>query len=155
MLKRKFEVLLKNKRGSVMVELALTVPLAFLFAMGVTDFARLFYHAVTLRSASSIAAFHGAQDEFKSAHTSELTVRAEADAANLGAGVTATPDLVCRCPGSSTFSCGDYNATTCSGYGDARIYVRVAVEQEFRTLGDYIKIPSQIQVRETTLMRVR
>ena len=77
------------------------------------------------------------------------------DAANLGGGVSASPDLVCKCPGAAAFSCGDYQTTTCSGYGDARIYVRVAVQKPFQTLANYIKMPSQVAINETTMMRVR
>ena len=150
-----FKNLRRNKRGSVMVELALTAPLALILAVGVTDFARLLYHAVTIRGASSIAAFYGAQDDFKSTDTASLTARAESDAANLGADVAAQPELVCQCPGAAPFACEDYSTTTCTGYGKARLYVRVGVSQPFETLADYIKIPDNVQISETTLMRVR
>ncbi len=145
----------RNKKGSVMVELALTAPLALILAVGVTDFARLLYHALTIRGASSIGAFYGAQDDFKSTDEASLEARAQSDAVNLGANVSAQSELVCQCPGSAAFSCEDYSTTTCTGYGKARLYVRVGVSQPFQTLADYIKIPDNVQISETTLMRVR
>ena len=155
MFTRQANTISKDRRGAVMVELALTVPLAFLLAVGVTDFGRLFYHAITARNASSIAALYGAQDEFKTGATAELRARALSETTNLGGDVTATPKAYCACPGADPFPCSDYATTTCTGYGNARVYVEVGVSQPFQTLTNYIKIPQTIQIGETTFMRVR
>lgn len=150
MLKR----LTENRRGSIMVELALTVPLAFILCVGAADFARLFYHALTIKGASSGAALLGAQDPLISGGNPGLEVRATSDADNL-AGVTAVPTQICQCPNAAPFSCQDYAATTCAGYGAPRAYVRVQVNQDFRTLGYYPGVPNQTNIREATWMRVQ
>ncbi len=105
-----------NRRGSIMVEPALTVPLVFILCMGATDFARLFYHALTIKGASSGAALLGAQDQLSSGGNPGMTARATSDADNLS-GITATPTQVCQCPNAAPFSCQDYGTTTCPGYG--------------------------------------
>ncbi len=143
-----------NRRGSIMVELALVVPLTFLLCMGATDFARLFYHAVTVKGASGGAALLGAQDQLQSGGSAGMEARATSDADNLN-GITATATTVCQCPNAAPFSCQDYAATTCTGYGAPRAYVRVQVDQDFSTLGRYWGIPNQTNIREASWMRVQ
>ena len=143
-----------NRRGSIMVELALTVPLTFILCMGATDFARLFYHALTIKGASSGAALLGAQDPLLSGGNPGMQARATSDADNLD-GVTATPTQVCQCPNAAPFTCQDYAATTCAGYGAPRAYVRVQVDQDFTTLGYYPGIPNQTNIREASWMRIQ
>ena len=142
-----------NRRGSIMVELALTVPLVFILCMGATDFARLFYHALTVKGASSGAALYGAQELIRSGDISGMESRATTDVGNL-AGVTAAPTQVCKCPDAPPFSCVDYNTTVCAGYGKPRAYVRVQVNQDFSTIGRYWNVPNQTNIREATWMRV-
>lgn len=144
----------KERTGSIMVEAALVIPLTFMLCVGAADFARLFYHAVTAKGASSGAALYGAQKDLTSGDIAGMQARATADSGNL-TGVTATPTQVCQCPGGSPFPCADYNETTCSGYGEPRVYVRVQVDQTFTTLGRYIGIPSQTNIREASWMRAK
>lgn len=154
MLKRMIDRLFEDRRGSVLVELALSAPVVFLLCVGAADFARLFYHAHTIKGASSVAAMMGAQDELKSADSAALGTRAASDTANLS-GVSTSSELICVCPGGSPFACGAYNDVTCAGYGDARVYVSVNVAQDFKTIGNYIKIPQTTRINETTFMRVK
>ncbi|MDA0204901.1 MAG: pilus assembly protein [Acidobacteria bacterium] len=141
------------RRGSIMVEAALVIPLAFMLCVGATDFARLFYHALTVKGASSGAALYGAQELLRSGDISGMASRATADAGNLEA-VTATPTQVCKCPTAPPFSCVDYNTTVCAGYGKARAYVRVQVNQDFSTIGRYWNVPNQTNIREASWMLV-
>lgn len=144
----------RRRQGSIMVESALVIPLAFLLCVGAADFARLFYHALTVKGASSGAALYGAQELIRSGDIAGMQTRAERDADNLD-GIAATPTQVCRCPGADPFPCADYNTTVCSGYGLARAYVRVQVNQDFSTIGRYWNIPSQVNIREASWMRVQ
>jgi Flp pilus assembly protein TadG len=141
-----------TRKGSVMVEAALVIPLAFLLCFGAADFARLFYHALTIKGASSGAALSGAQGTITSEDFAGMTSRAATDASNLN-GITATPSQVCMCPGADPFPCADYNTTVCTGYGPARAYMRGQVDQDFTTLGNYWGIPSQTNIREASWMR--
>jgi Flp pilus assembly protein TadG len=142
------------RRGSIMVEASLVVPLVFLLCVGATDFARLFYHALTVKGASSGAALYGAQELLRSGDISGMQSRATADAGNL-AGVSAAPTQVCMCPNAAPFSCVDYNTTVCAGYGKPRAYVRVQVNQDFATIGRYWNVPNQTNIREASWMRVQ
>lgn len=144
----------RERSGSIMVEAALVVPLALLLCVGATDFARLFYHAVTVKGASGGAALYGAQELLRSGDMAGMTTRATNDAASL-TGVTASPTQVCMCPNQPAFSCVDYNTTTCTGYGQARAYVRVQVDQDFKTLANYWGVPEQTNIREASWMRVQ
>ena len=141
------------RQGSIMVESALVIPLAFMLCVGATDFARLFYHALTVKGASSGAALYGAQELIRSGDISGMESRATTDVGNL-AGVTAAPTQVCKCPDAPPFSCVDYNTTVCAGYGKPRAYVRVQVNQDFSTIGRYWNVPNQTNIREATWMRV-
>ncbi len=142
----------RERTGSIMVEAALVVPLTFLLCVGAADFARLFYHGLTVKGASSGAALYGAQGVITAGDFPGMYARATSDVGNL-TGTTSTPTQVCVCPGGSSFPCADYNETTCSGYGDPKVYVRVQVDQDFRTLGSYWGIPRQTNIREATWMR--
>lgn len=142
----------KERSGSIMVEAALVVPLTLLLCVGAADFARLFYHALTVKGASSGAALYGAQGEITAGDFDGMYARATSDVGGL-TGTTATPTQVCVCPGASSFPCADYNETTCNGYGDPKVYVRVQVDQDFRTLGSYWGIPRQTNIREASWMR--
>jgi hypothetical protein len=144
----------KGRSGSIMVEAALVIPLTFLLCVGATDFARLFYHALTMKGASSGAALYGAQTDLTSGDIAGMTTRATSDVGNL-TGATAAPTQVCQCPGGAPFPCADYNETVCSGYGEPRVYVRVEVDQSFTTLGRYWGIPSQTNIREASWMRAK
>ena len=144
----------KSRSGSILVESALVIPLAFLLCVGATDFARLFHHALTIKGASSGAALYGAQDAIASGDLGGMQSRASADAANLE-GISSTSTQVCMCPNAAPFSCVDYNETTCSGYGEPRVYVRVQVDQDFSTLGRYWGVPNQTDIREASWMRAQ
>lgn len=143
-----------KRSGSIMVEAALVIPLAFLLCVGAMDFARLFYHALTIKGASSGAALYGAQQQLTAGDIAGMTTRATDDASNLN-GVTATPTQVCKCPGADPFPCADYNETVCNGYGEPNVYVRVQVNQDFSTLGRYWGIPDQTNIREASWMRAK
>ncbi len=144
----------KERSGSILVEAALVVPLTLLLCVGAADFARLFYHALTIKGASSGAALYGAQGGITVGDMAGMASRATADSSSLD-GVTVTPTQVCRCPDADPFPCSDYNETTCGSYGDPKVYVRVQVNQDFTTLGNYWGIPYQTNIREASWMRAR
>lgn len=147
-----------RRRGSVTVELALSVPMLMLMMAGAADFARLFYHAVTLDNASNTGAFYGAQNVVLSADYAGMVLVAKEDAQDLTA-VSATPDRFCDCPNKTEVDCFTGKCTGFYGgtglYGTPRSYTKVAVEQTFEPLLPWPGIPNPVVVRDTAFMRVR
>ena len=148
----------KAKRGGAMVEFAVTAPLLFLLTAGAGDYARLFFSAISLKSGSAVGAFYGSQKTTRSGDVSGMVTRAIADTEDAGRfnTVTATVEQVCVCPGQTPFACGEYQTTTCpAGYGDARAYVKVTTEQDFKPMTPFPGIPSTVNIDQGTWMRVR
>ena len=148
----------RRRAGSVTVELALSVPLLMLMMAGAADFARLFYHAVTLDNASGTGSFYGAQNVVLSADYYGMELVAKEDAQYLQ-GVSATPDRYCECPSKSEADCF---TDTCTGfyggtglYGTPRSYTTLVVEQTFEPLLAWPGIPNAVVIKEKTFMRVR
>ena len=52
-----------TRRGAVMVEFAVTLPLLLGLCMAATDFGRIFYNAVTVANAAGVGAFYGAREK--------------------------------------------------------------------------------------------
>jgi Flp pilus assembly protein TadG len=125
---------LHKRRGAAVVELAVLLPLlCFLFVAGV-DFARVYYHQITVANAASSGALYGARDDFRAADTEGIKQAALADAKNL----TPAPTV-----------------TSVTGL-DALEHpcVNVTVTWTFSTVSRYPFIPSTIELSRTVQMRV-
>ena len=153
---------MKNRnrsRGTSTVELAVAAPLLLLMMAGAADFARIFYHAITVDNASEAGALYGAQNGVMSADYGGIEQVAKDDAADLD-GVTASPTRSCDCPDQATKECFDNQDCTgtyegVSNYGLPRAYVELEVEQTFKPLLPWPGIPNPVGVAEKTYMRVR
>ncbi len=156
----------RTTRGSTLVEFAVVLPLLFMLTMGVTDFGRLFFHAITVANAAGTGAFYGAQNNVNAADSDTIEDRATEDAVNITV-TSASATQFCECPAASStdftstptaVSC-DLAATpgTCpgGGYGFPAVYVRVDVTENFTTLGPYPGIPSSTTVNRNAFMRVQ
>jgi hypothetical protein len=146
---------LKNqtgRRGSIIVELAVSVSLLVLLMAGAGDFARIFYNAITVANASGTGAFYGAQTTIKSVSHGETQTMAVDDTRNLE-GTTSASEMICDCPdGTSLDSCV---TGTCPGYGQPRIFVRTVVQQSFDTYLPWPGVPDNVPVVRETIMRVQ
>ena len=152
---------MKSRRwdaGAIAVELAIAAPLLMLMMAGTADFARLFYHSVTLDNASGTGSFYGSQNGVLSADYDGMQVVAKNDAQDLE-GVSVTVDRYCACPNKTEKDCF---ADTCPGfygetglYGLPRAYVQVTVQQSFSPLLPWPGIPDSVVITEETFMRAR
>jgi len=145
--------LTNSRRGSVMVELGLSVPLIFIFCMAAGDFARLYYHGLTAQGAASQAAFYGAQTHGQNGDFAGMEQRVTDDQGPMTASATASQ--WCGCPDGTEIACIDHGTTTCAGYGVPLAYVRVQVEDSFSTIGAYPRIPQNTTIRQRAWMRIR
>ena len=150
--------LIQDCRGANLVEFAIVTPILLLAVSGAADFGRLFFNAISIKSGSAIGALYGSQSFSRSGELAAAQQLALSDAAdaNRTAGITATAEQVCMCPGTGIFPCGEYQETTCAGYGDgdARAYIRVRVEQHFKPIAPFSGTPDAM-ISQGTWMRVR
>lgn len=141
----------RRRRGTAMTELAVTVPFLFLLTMGVADFGRLFFHALTITHAAGVASEFGAQDPIHSVQYNSMETIAIADALEIP-NTTATATHKCRCTATGAdVSCA---LDTCGG-DPPRVYVRVTTQNNFKTMGIYPGIPSSTMVGREAWRRVQ
>ena len=127
-----------GRRGSAILELALSIPLLAAILAGAMDFSRLFYTSVTLAGAARA----GAQYALSVGYSDLAALQAAASnaAGDLG-GVTATAVVTTRCPA----DCASGSAT----------YIDVSVSKNFQTMVNYVFLPSSVAATQTVSMRVR
>ena len=136
-----------------MVEFALVASVLLLLMSGAADFARVFFHAITVANASSTGAFWGTYNNVRAVQTASQEAAAEDDARNIGGG-TATSTMYCECTdGRSANSC--FNPTNCGSSVPVRIYTTTTVEQPFDTFLPWVGAPANIVVNRETHYRVQ
>ena len=141
-----------DERGNAMVELALIVPLMMIMTFGATDFGRLFVESALLASASNAGAAVGYRTTKASTDNAAMEAAILADLGGL-TGVTATAASYCDCPVTGVpVSC---TTTTCAGFGYPRVYVKSTASKSFRTLTQYIGVPSEASMSVDTYLRVQ
>ena len=124
----------KKRSGAAVVELAVILPLlAFLFAIGI-DFARLYYHLVTVHNAARSGAMYGAQHPLKAVDTAGIQAAALADAKNLKPAATVKSKT----------------GTDALGYA----CVDVTVVWTFKTFTSFPLVPSKVDLSRTVQMRI-
>ena len=140
--------------GIMTVELAIVGPLLVLMMAGAADFARVFYHAITLANASGTGSFYGSQNNIKAVSYDTIKEITADDATNLD-GVSVMPDLYCDCPvigsGDSPTTCDVIN---CGSYGSPRVYSKVVTQQTFAPLLPWPGIPNPVVITRETYSRV-
>lgn len=142
-----------RRRGSSIVEFAVTLPLLFLLAMAAGDFSRIFWEASVMSRAAATGAKYGAQSNRMSAEYGAMKRLADNSASHIRSAV-ATADRVCDCPDTpkTWVNC---LTTSCPNYGQPRAYSRVGVAKSFSTLGYYPGIPQTTDISLSGYMRVQ
>ncbi len=135
-----------------MVEFALVASALFLIMAGAGDFARVFFHAITVANASSTGAFSGTYNNVSTAMTDARETLALNDARNIGDGVVAESTMFCECTNGNSTNCLN---PQCGVNGPMRLYSRTVVEQSFDTFLPWPGIPSNIFVNRETSYRVQ
>lgn len=123
-----------GRRGATVVEFAVLLPLlCFVFVAGV-DFARVYYHQITVTNAASSGALFGARDSVRAADTAGIKNAALADAQNL----SPAPDV-------ASVVGVDELGHPC---------LNVTVTWTFTTVSRYPFVPNTIKLSRTAQMRV-
>lgn len=141
-----------RRRGSTMVEFALVASALFLLMAGAGDFARVFFHAITVANASSTGAFQGTYNNIQVAMTGHRETIAVDDARNIGSGVVAESTMFCECTNGNSTPCLN---PQCGNNGPMRLYSRTVVEQSFETFLPWPGIPTNVFVNRETTYRVQ
>jgi Flp pilus assembly protein TadG len=137
-----------RRRGSALVEFALTAPALLLLLAGVLDYSML------LRTAASVADAARAGAQYGSASTANATdatgIRAAAIAASPGiTGLTATVVRSCQCSGGGAVECGG----SCAG--GMIVNVAVTAQATAPTVMNYGPLPYSGLVSCTARMRAQ
>jgi Flp pilus assembly protein TadG len=123
-----------SRRATAAVELAVLLPfLVFVFVIGI-DFARVFYHCITLTNCARNGAVYGSADPTHAADAAGIQAAALADATNL----SPTPTIT-SAPGTDA---------------DGHPCVQVTATYTFQMITSYVGIPSAFNLSRTVQMRV-
>ena len=125
----------ESRRGVAAVELAVLLPLlAFLLVIGI-DFARVFYHHLTITNAARNAAIWASQSTANSTNTAGIQAMALRDCSDL----SPTPTV-----------------TSTTGTGpNGNPYVTVSVTYPFQTITHFPGIASPTLIGQSCQMRVQ
>lgn len=136
------------RRGSALVELAITFPVLSLVLMGTIDFARAFYTWLQVSGAARAGAIYGSRSSTSPDDSSGISTAATNAAANVTS-LQVTANKVCGCSDGSTGSCG---VISCS---NKYTYTQVIVRKDFTALAYYPGVPSSIPISVQVMMRAK
>jgi Flp pilus assembly protein TadG len=141
-----------TRRGSVMLEVGLALPLLILMACGAMDFARVFVAGIVVESSARAGVQLGSFNVGKAALTA-MNDAATADGTNQGlTGISISSRTFCGCvTGASEVSCTN---ATCSG-ATPNGYVETTASYTFDPIVPYPGIPRNITVASTAKFRVQ
>ena len=142
---------MRSDSGAALVEMAVIAPLLLLLCLGVGDFGRMLYRAITLSHAARAGAAYGAQSNAHTGDTAGIRLAAQQEAQNIGT-ITVTSSRICECTIGTAVSC---TTASCAGYGAPRSYVRVTTSQTFSTVVPFPGIPSTVPLNRTAKVRVQ
>lgn len=140
-----------KRRGSMSVEFGLLSPLLMLMMVGAADFARIFYHAITISNAAEVGSLWGTQGNVQSVSYDAINTVVTNDASDLS-GVTPDAAVYCDCPDGQEVSCTEGD---CGAYGLPRLYSQVTATQTFEPIVPWPGIPNPVVITRTTYIRVQ
>ncbi len=147
---RTLKRLRRSEAGSAIVELAVAFPILALVTLGVAEFGKVYYAAITVAGAARTGAQYGAQNTVTSIDSAGINLAARNDAADVG-GISVTSSRFCRCPDGSTPSCSG----SCSGFGGPEVFVRVSTSKTVTFVMKYPGLPSTLSLSRTATFRVQ
>jgi Flp pilus assembly protein TadG len=140
-----------REEGAVTAEAAVVVPMLVLTLFATADFGRAFYAYLTLSNAALAGAQYVVLNEAQSGNTTKIAEAAKLEAQNIGA-ITVASSTFCQCPNGQSANC---SASTCSGYGAPRTFIKVTTSQTFRTIFPYPFIPRTVPINRTAILRMK
>lgn len=141
--------MIRPRRGSTMIEFALTAPLLMLLAAGVLNYGMALRSAIAVAAAARAGAQYGSISAANAADVAGMQAAA-ADAAPRLTGMVVTPLQVCRCSNGSAVSCSG----TCAS-GAVAMYVEVTARATAPHIFRYPGLPYTGAVSSKAVMRAR
>lgn len=138
-----------NRRGSALVELALTFPLMLLLLAGVLDYGRALAKAGAIANAARIGAQYGSTSVSKTTDAAGIQAAAINSAPGFS-GLAVTSAQSCQCPGGAAVSCGG----TC-GPSKLLMYVQVTVSGTSSAVFSYAGLPFTGNISAKATMRAQ
>ena len=148
-----------HERGAALVELAISIPVLVMIAVGTTDLARGFRMTTVLTSASRAGAQYGAQSAAQSSDVAGMTnIARTVVSANLAGTPTITVSRLCECvTASGTYSnTSPVNSCTdpCAGRFLA-VHVTVTSTASFNLVSRIPGVPTTMTVSRSATMRAQ
>ena len=145
---RRISLLARRENGGAILELAVGLPFIMLLAVGVADYARLYYMGMAEASATQAGVHYGVAYD---GNVDSMTVSTERDAAGILFD-TITAGQFCRCPDAGAVNC---SVTTCGAYGPPQVFDSVRVRKDVTMLIRYPGLPGSVTIARTAILRQR
>jgi Flp pilus assembly protein TadG len=144
--------MLDAESGSAIVELAVAIPILLLLAIGVGDFARIYYAAITVANAARAGAQYGAQyGSHSPGNTTVMNAGARAEAGTFALDSVSSA-RVCRCADGTVVDCVTGN---CGSYGVPQVFDSVRVRSTVRFIIRYPGIADSVIIIRTAVFRAQ
>ncbi len=147
-LRRLFWGLCASNVGGAVVELAVALPILVLLAVGVADYARVYYMTITVANAARAGAQYGGHTN---GSPDSMVLAAQTDASPIVLD-SVTAGRYCKCPDGTTPNCLTGN---CGTYGVVQAYDTVRVRKDLATLFNYPGLPATIPIIRTVVFRAQ
>lgn len=147
-----------RERGAALVELAVTLPVLVLIAVGTTDLARAYRTATALTSAARAGALYGGQEAAFSVDTAGMTTAAQnVLSANLSGATSASATRLCECISASGTVSATSPANTCTATcpGFLAIHVTVTTTGTFDLVSRLPGVPRSLTLTRSVTMRAQ
>ena len=133
--------------GNALVELAVAIPILLLLAIGVVDYARLYFTEIAVANSARSGAEYGVKT---SGVVDSMIYGARTEAGKDSVGMVITAGTFCSCPSGPPPNCvtGD-----CGSYGVPRAFDSVAVKKSVRFLFHYLGIPDSVVIIRKSILR--
>ena len=150
-------------KGQALIELALVLPVFTLMLVGIAEFGRLAYASIEVNNAARAAASYAAQTNTTAADSTNITLAAKQDAADIvSSDLTATPAYSCSCESNTGTitalnSCSktDVNLTACASPSRIVVFVQVNTSAPVATLFHFPGFPSTVTLQGQATVRVQ
>lgn len=145
---RRFSVA-RGDSGQALVELALVLPVALTFLLGIVEVGRYAYASIAMSSAARAGVQYAAQNEVTASNNTQIIQATQADAPEFP-DMTVTSSHYCTCADGSSSTC---EPTDCQG---SRIieYVKVQTQYQIPQLFGYLAFTKKLTATGEDIMRV-
>ena len=131
--------------------MALT-PLLLLVVLGICDFGRVYYTAITLTHAARAGAAYGSQSNASASDFAGIEQAAREEAQDVDGGITIAAERLCEYPGGGPVDCV---TGICVAGVAPELYVKVTASKTFKTIVSYPGIPNTLPMSREAIVRAQ